>query len=188
MLTPRLRLDVLRPYTELVDSPFSANRRPRPVLHWSDSWFLLLAGCVVGLDQFTKWLIRQTVAPGDTWPSYDALLRVVHFTNSGAAFGTFQGSGPLLIVTSLIGLSAIFVYLFNPGFTNPLMRVGLALMFGGAVGNLIDRVYSGEVVDFIKVPHFPAFNVADSSITIGVLFLIWAMTRTAPEQTAPANS
>jgi signal peptidase II len=57
------------------------------------------------------------------------------------------------------------------------MRLGLAFMLGGAVGNLIDRVSSGEVVDFIKFPHWPAFNVADSSITIGVMLLLWAMTR-----------
>jgi signal peptidase II len=109
----------------------------------------------------------------------------VHITNTGAAFGMFQNAGPLLVVTSLIGMAAILVYLFNPGFAHPAMRAGLALMFGGAVGNLIDRVYSGEVVDFIKFPHFPAFNVADSSITIGVLLLLWAMTR---EPSSPSGN
>ena len=78
-------------------------------------------------------------------------------------------------MTSVIGMAAIVIYLFNPGFAHPLMRLGLALMLGGAVGNLIDRVKDGEVVDFIKVPNFPAFNVADSAITIGVLLLAWAM-------------
>jgi len=98
-------------------------------------------------------------------------------TNSGAAFGIFQGAGPLLILTSVIGMAAIVIYLFNPGFAHPLMRLGLAVMLGGAVGNLIDRVKDGEVVDFIKVPNWPAFNVADSAITIGVLLLAWAMIR-----------
>ena len=142
----------------------------------SDAWFLLLAAVVVGLDQFAKWFIRQTIERGDVWPG-DWPVRIVHITNSGAAFGILQGAGPLLAVTSVIGMAAILIYLFNPGFAHPLMRVGLALMLGGAVGNLIDRLYSGEVVDFIKFPHWPAFNVADSSITIGVLFLLWAMTR-----------
>jgi signal peptidase II len=64
------------------------------------------------------------------------------------------------------------------------MRLGLALMLGGAVGNLIDRVKDGEVVDFIKVPNFPAFNVADSAITIGVLLLAWAMLQ-EPEASKP---
>jgi signal peptidase II len=145
-------------------------------LHPRDGLFLLLAVLVVALDQLLKWVIRHSVERGDAWPG-DWPVHIVHITNTGAAFGIFQNAGPLLVVTSLIGMAAILVYLFNPGFAHPAMRAGLALMFGGAVGNLIDRVYSGEVVDFIKFPHWPAFNLADSAITIGVLLLLWAMTR-----------
>lgn len=141
-----------------------------------DGWFFLVALVVIGLDQFVKWVIRESVGLGDRhpviWP-----LEIVHFTNSGAAFGMLQGAGPLLVLTSVVGMAAITIYLFNPEFAHPLMRLGLALMLGGAVGNLIDRVKDGEVVDFIKVPNFPAFNVADSAITIGVLLLAWTMLR-----------
>lgn len=148
--------------------------RPRVALHPRDGWFFVVAAAVVGLDQLLKWVIRDSLALGDrqpvVWP-----LEIVHFTNSGAAFGILQGAGPLLVMTSVIGMAAIIIYLFNPGFAHPIMRLGLALMLGGAVGNLIDRVKDGEVVDFIKVPNFPAFNVADSAITIGVLLLAWAM-------------
>ncbi len=148
--------------------------RPRLALHPRDGWFFVVAGVIVGLDQLVKWVIRQSIDLGDrhpvVWP-----LEIVHFTNSGAAFGVLQGAGPLLVLTSVVGMAAIVVYLFNPGFAHPVMRLGLALMLGGAVGNLIDRVRVGEVVDFIKVPNFPAFNVADSAITIGVLLLAWAM-------------
>lgn len=151
-------------------------RGPRLRARRGDAWFLLLAALVVGLDQFMKWFIRQTVDRGDAWPG-DWPVKIVHITNSGAAFGILQGAGPLLAVTSVVGMAAILIYLFNPGFAHPLMRLGLAFMLGGAVGNLIDRVSSGEVVDFIKFPHWPAFNVADSSITIGVMLLLWAMTR-----------
>jgi len=140
----------------------------------SQAWFLVLAAVVVGLDQLTKWFIRLWVEPGESIPA-DGLLRIVHVTNSGAAFGFFQNAAPLLAVTSIIGMVAILIYLFNPGFAHPLMRAGLALMLGGAIGNLIDRVYAGEVVDFIKAPNFPAFNLADSAITVGVLLLIWTM-------------
>ena len=139
-----------------------------------DAWFLLIAVAVVGLDQFVKWTIRQTIEFGDSWPAAWP-VKLVHITNTGAAFGILQDSGPLLAVTSLIGMAAILVYLFNPEFAHPLMRVGLALMLGGAVGNLLDRVMSGKVVDFIKFPHFPAFNVADSAISVGVLVLVWTM-------------
>jgi signal peptidase II len=161
--------------------------RPRLQIRARDGWFLVLSLLVVGLDQFTKWFIRNTVERGENWPG-DWPVHIVHITNTGAAFGIFQNAGPLLVVTSVIGIAAILVYLLNPGFAHPAMRAGLALMFGGAVGNLIDRLWSGEVVDFIKFPHFPAFNVADSSITIGVLFLLWAMTREPREPTPAANS
>jgi signal peptidase II len=144
-----------------------------------DAWFFVVVAVVVGLDQLIKWVIRNNLALGDTWPG-DWPVKIIHITNSGAAFGILQGAGPLLVVTSLFGMAAILIYLFNPGFAHPIMRAGLALMLGGAIGNLIDRVYAGEVVDFIKFPHFPAFNVADSAITIGVLLLLWGML----EQTA----
>ncbi len=147
---------------------------PRLAIRPRDGWFLALAAAIVGLDQLTKWVIRGWLERGEAyslvWP-----LKIVHVTNSGAAFGMFQGAGPLLVITSVVGMVAILVYLFNPGFAHPLMRFGLAFMLGGAVGNLIDRVSEGRVVDFVKVPNFPAFNVADSAITIGVFFLIWAL-------------
>lgn len=159
----------------------------RIVVRPSDAWFLALAAAVVGLDQLTKWMVRLWIDRGDSIPE-DGLLRLVHITNSGAAFGMFQSAGPLLIVTSVLGMVAIFVYLFNPGFAHPLMRVGLALMLGGAIGNLIDRVYAGEVVDFVKVPNFPAFNVADSAISIGVAALIWTMLTMKDEPSSDASS
>ena len=162
-------------------------RRARISIRPGDAWFLVLAAVVVTLDQFTKWLIRDTLALGNVWPG-DWPVHIVHITNTGAAFGILQNAGPLLVVTSLIGMAAILVYLFNPGFAHPLMRVGLALMLGGAVGNLIDRLASGEVVDFIKFPHWPAFNLADSAITIGVCFLLWAMTRDSSPRPDAANS
>lgn len=162
----------------------AAPARGRLALRRGDSWFLLLAAAVVGLDQLTKWTIRQTVERGDSYLDV-GVFRVVHITNSGAAFGILQNAGPLLAVTSLIGMAALLVYLFNPGFAHPLMRVGLALMLGGAVGNLVDRLNSGEVVDFLKVTHWPAFNLADSAITIGVVCLLWAMTR---EPNRPATT
>lgn len=159
---------------------------PRLAIRPRDGWFLALAAAIVGLDQLTKWIIRGWLERGEAyslvWP-----LKIVHVTNSGAAFGMFQGAGPLLVITSAVGMVAILVYLFNPGFAHPLMRLGLAFMLGGAVGNLIDRVSEGRVVDFVKVPNFPAFNVADSAITIGVFFLIWAlMFDTTPEPKPPS--
>jgi signal peptidase II len=165
--------------------------RPWPRLRFAarprDAWFLLLAAAIVGLDQLTKGIIRATVERGDS--HFDlGVVRIVHILNTGAAFGMLQNAGPLLAVTSVVGMAAILIYLFNPGFAHPLMRLGLALMLGGAVGNLIDRVRTGEVVDFIKVPNWPAFNAADSAITIGVLLLIWGMLRDPGEETSNVES
>lgn len=159
---------------------------PRLAIRPRDGWFLAIAAAIVGLDQLTKWVIREWLERGEAysmvWP-----LKIVHVTNSGAAFGMFQGAGPLLVITSVVGMVAILVYLFNPGFAHPVMRLGLAFMLGGAVGNLIDRVAEGRVVDFVKVPNFPAFNVADSAITIGVVLLLWAlMFDTAPDPKRPS--
>lgn len=141
---------------------------------------------MVGFDQLTKWMVKESLERGGAWPESWA-VKFVHVTNSGAAFGTFQGAGPLLAITSLLGMAAILVYLLNPGFAHPLMRCGLALVLGGAIGNMIDRLAAGRVVDFIKFPHYPAFNAADSAITIGVVLLLWSMlwqeTKKAP---APA--
>jgi signal peptidase II len=156
---------------------------PRSLIRPRDGWFFVVALVIVALDQGVKWIIRENVDRGDIheviWP-----LSIVHLTNSGAAFGMLQGAGPLLVMTSIVGMVAIVVFLFNPTFAHPVMRLGLAFMLGGAIGNLIDRVKDGEVVDYIKVPNFPAFNVADSAITIGVLLLIWAMLR-EPQPSPP---
>lgn len=151
--------------------------RARAVTRPRDGWFILLTLAIIGADQAVKWVIRETVERGDAhavvWP-----LKIVHVTNSGAAFGMFQGAGPLLVMTSILGMAAIVVFLFNPSFAHPLMRLGLALMLGGAVGNLIDRifrdpgVFQGPVVDFIFVKHFAVFNVADAAITCSAVLMV----------------
>ncbi len=145
-----------------------------PRLHRSDFGFLALAAVIVGGDLLTKWIIRSGLDRGDAWPDPDWNVRIVHYANTGAAFGILEGAGPLLVVASVVGVALILVYLFNPGMASPLVRAGLALMLGGAIGNLIDRAGNGEVTDFIKFPEWPAFNVADSAITIGAVILVWA--------------
>lgn len=166
---------------EEISATAASPSRLRLTVRKSDGWYLLLVVASVSLDQLTKWFIRMWLDRGDAWHE-SWPVHLVHVLNSGAAFGTFQGNGSLLAITSVIGAVAILVYLFNPGFTHPVMRAGLALMFAGAIGNLIDRVLNGEVVDFIKFPNFPAFNVADSSITIGVALLLWTMLFAQPDQ------
>jgi signal peptidase II len=169
-----------------LQAPATHPARARSV-SFRDLWFVAAAAAVIALDQLTKWLIRLSLDPGHSWPE-GWHVRIVHFTNTGAAFGILQDSGPLLVITSLLGVVAILIYLFNPGFAHPLMRLGLGLMLGGALGNLIDRLRTGEVVDFLKVPQWPAFNVADSAITIGVLCLLWVVLMESSQPEAKSGS
>jgi len=135
----------------------------------ADAPFFLIAIAVIVLDQVTKQLVRSNLALGETWPDEDWFVRINHVTNSGAAFGILQGQTPFLVVTTFLGLAAILLYYWYPPMQHVLLRIVLGLQLGGALGNLIDRVRLGEVTDFIDFRHWPAFNVADSSISIGVV-------------------
>lgn len=138
-----------------------------------DIAFFLIAAAVVALDQLTKHLIRAALDPHEAWPDAGWMLNIVNVSNSGAAFGILQGQTTFLIVTSLIGVAAIVFYYLFPPLEHGLLRIALGLQLGGAAGNLIDRVRFGEVTDFINFDFFPAFNVADASISIGVATILW---------------
>ena len=129
--------------------------------------YLALALLVVALDQGTKALIRSWLVEGEAWPSTHALLAISHVENSGAAFGVLQGAGPFLLVVAVVGVAAVLVYLWQFPPTQPLYVAALAMILGGAVGNLIDRATKGTVTDFIDPAYYPAFNIADSAIVIG---------------------
>jgi signal peptidase II len=138
-----------------------------------DAVFFIIAASVVALDQVTKAIVRAKLDPGEAWPDRDWLLNIVHVNNSGAAFGILEGQTMFLVVTSLIGVAAIVLYYLFPPMEHGLLRVALGLQLGGAAGNLIDRVRFGEVTDFINFEFWPAFNVADSCISIGVVTILW---------------
>ena len=150
-----------------------------------------LAGIVVALDQWTKWLVRTNLPFEATWlPAGLAWLspyaRIVHWNNSGAAFGSFQNGNAVIMVLGLIVIAAILYYYpkVDPG--DWTLRLAMALQLGGAAGNLIDRFRMSRVTDFISVGNFPVFNVADSAITVGVLVLlvgVWARERTPRTET-----
>jgi len=134
--------------------------------------FAAIALAAVVLDQATKAVIRGWLAEGETWPAGVELIRISHVENTGAAFGILQGAGPLLILSSFVGVVVVLALLYVAPAADRLYTAALALVLGGAVGNLIDRVSRGEVTDFIDPTHYPAFNLADSSIVVGVIALI----------------
>ena len=134
--------------------------------------FAAIAAAVVLLDQATKALIRAWLEEGEAWPGGFDLIRITHVENSGAAFGILQGAGPLLIVTSIVGVAAVLFFLRAAPAGDQIYTAALALILGGAFGNLIDRLFRGEVTDFIDPIRYPSFNLADSAIVVGVFALI----------------
>jgi signal peptidase II len=133
---------------------------------------LAIASVVVAVDQVTKALVRSRLAVGEAWPSSDALLAISHVENSGAAFGILQGAGSWLLAVTVLGVAAVLIYLWRVPPRNSLYLTALAFILGGAVGNLIDRATKGSVTDFIDPTHYPAFNIADSSIVVGVCAIV----------------
>jgi signal peptidase II len=132
-----------------------------------------VAAVVVALDQLSKALVRSGLELGER---QDLVLgiKLVNVRNSGIAFGLFSDGGALLVVgTALALLALVFFFVTHTG--RPLVWLPTGLLLGGAIGNLIDRAVEGSVTDFVKLPRFPAFNVADAAITIGVIALIYVL-------------
>lgn len=168
-------------------APPAARRSLRGFAFWA------AALLVVGADQATKGIVRGSLERGESWPDADWPLKIRHITNSGAAFGILQDQTAFLIVMAVIGLGAIYLYYRNPPFEHWLSAVAIGMMLGGALGNLIDRVRMGHVTDFIDPDRYPAFNVADSSIFVGVSVLIlgylWSeqQRKPKPDENAPTD-
>jgi len=155
-------------------------------------WVPLL---VVALDQLTKWLVRVRVPLHDSVQVIPNLLDITHVRNTGAAFGflngvDFPGKTLLIAVVAIVALIGVALYAGTLSNQQLLPRLGMALIIGGAAGNLIDRIIIGSVVDFVDAYwgtfHFWAFNVADSAITVGVALMILDMIGTGSHASNPA--
>lgn len=133
-----------------------------------------LAILVVVADQLSKAWVLNHLGPGGDRTVVDiipGLLRLFYVENSGAAFGMFHGSGSILTIIAVVVVVILAIAFRHLIGRNLLLSVALGLQFGGAVGNIIDRFRHGFVVDFINVPHWWTFNIADSAITVGVIIL-----------------
>ncbi|MBI2129549.1 signal peptidase II [Candidatus Woesearchaeota archaeon] len=137
----------------------------------SSLMFFLMPILVVLFDQITKFLIKNYLALSQSLPIIKNIAYFTHIQNTGAGFGLFRNFNSVLIWTSVIVIGVI-LYNYDKIIKNKTTAIALSLILGGAVGNLIDRIFLGYVVDFIDFRVWPAFNVADSAVTIGVLILI----------------
>ncbi len=143
---------------------------------YKDFTLLQLAAIVFLMDQFTKFLVREFLPFGYSYP-FDGFFRITHTHNTGSAFGILQGQNTPLIFVSFIGIFVlVMIYRSQPRATN-LLRTSLALQIGGAFGNLLDRLRLGSVTDFIDVGAWPVFNLADASIVTGLILLGWLLLR-----------
>jgi signal peptidase II len=142
---------------------------------------LWLSVFIVALDQATKALVRARVPLYDSVTVIPGMLDITHATNNGAAFGILNGvefphKAVVMVLVALIALAAVGLYALSLPAHQRVARVGLALILGGACGNLIDRATAGHVLDFVDAYwrdyHFWAFNVADSAITVGVVLML----------------
>ena len=142
---------------------------------------LWIAGVIVLLDQATKALVRAKLPLHDSVTVIPGFFDLTHVRNTGAAFGMLDNADfpykpALMVLVALIALGAVASYALTLPATQRVARFGLALILGGAIGNLIDRATMGYVVDFVDVyfrgVHFWAFNVADSAITVGVVLML----------------
>lgn len=151
-------------------------------------WTLLqLAALALALDQLTKFVVRQTLEWHHSWPA-TGLFRFTHVHNTGSAFGLFQDQNLPLLFVSLVGVLVLAYIYQSQDRPTRLLRVSIALMLGGALGNLIDRVHQGHVTDFIDVGPWPVFNLADSAIVIGLCMMGWMLVMRRDQGDAAAEA
>jgi len=157
----------------------------RKVNHLQDKWrhvvFSLTGLLIVVADQLSKVWIRTNLVEGQSLFEV-GFFRITHVHNTGAAFGLLQGQSFALTIVAITGIIVLLVYAFVfyrhfPWLDNMLTKFGLGLMLGGTLGNLIDRLRFGYVTDFIDFGYWPAFNVADSAITVGVIIFACSLLR-----------
>lgn len=140
---------------------------------------LIVAIVILIIDQLTKKIITATMNIGDSYEVIPHFLNITSHRNNGAAWGILSGKMGFFYIITLIILAVLIIFYIKETKYNAFMQVAISLLFAGALGNFIDRLFNGEVVDFIDTNifgyDFPIFNVADSSLTIGVILVIIAL-------------
>lgn len=137
---------------------------------------LIVVLAVLSLDQLTKFIIINNLSVNQSIPVIKGIFHISVVHNRGAAFGILKNQVPFLILTAIITVALIYLSLRKDRQKIKLSeKIPLALILGGAIGNLIDRVFFGYVIDFLDFRIWPVFNIADSAITIGAVMLGWTI-------------
>ena len=156
-----------------------------------------VACAVLALDQLTKWTVLKWLPLGGEWVVLEGFFRFVHWTNTGAAWSSFSGNNDILAVVGVIALVVLYWNRHRFEAHTPLGQVSLGLVFGGIVGNLVDRLVHKHVVDFLyfylerrggSEAGFPAFNIADTAICTGVGLIFLASLRNGQAKPTPEGS
>lgn len=140
-----------------------------------------LAALVIFLDQITKWMVVKNMELGERIAIWDPWLGLLSHRNRGAAWGMLEGQMWLFTIVTIGVIGAIVYFYHTEAKGKPFFQISLMILLGGAVGNFIDRLFFGEVVDFVDVLipvinyHFPIFNIADAALTIAVIMLLIAI-------------
>ncbi|PID16437.1 signal peptidase II [Sporosarcina sp. P34] len=140
--------------------------------------YYAIAALVIGLDQWTKWLVVKNMELGEHIPVLDPYIALLSHRNRGAAWGMLEGKMWLFFIVTIVVVAVIIYFFHTEGKKDRLLGTSLMLLLGGAIGNFIDRLVRGEVVDFISVLipvihyDFPIFNVADAALTIAVILIL----------------
>lgn len=153
-----------------VDLPGPPSLRRAPI--YKDLVMFQLAVLFFLADQFSKFLVREFLELGDSFPD-QGFFRITHTYNTGSAFGLFRDQNFPLILVSVVGITILVLIYRSQPRPGKVLRLSLALQLGGAVGNLLDRLRLGHVTDFLDVGSWPVFNLADSSIVVGLVMLAW---------------
>lgn len=149
-----------------------ASQDAKSLWTWQRDWILVATiAAVFATDQLTKFIIKGTLRLGESWPA-EGLIRLTHGTNTGTAFGLLPNQTLFLIFASIIAIGFLVYFYRAYALPRPILRLAIGLQLGGAFGNLFDRVAFGAVTDFIDVGWWPIFNIADSSICVGMATLV----------------
>jgi len=154
--------------------------------------FAACAAAVIAIDQLTKAIASSSLLLGQPVALLGDTVRLTMVHNTGAAFGLFPGSRVPFIVISLLAIGVVVTLFLRETYRSLANRILLGCILGGAIGNLADRVRMGYVVDFIDLGvgslRWPVFNVADSAVTLGVIFLAWNLARAGRPAPDPENA